>query len=83
MGILIEPVSLISVGSHPITITAIDPTSPDCLIGTISNTALGTTRHRWNLDGLMRDGSAPLNIDVYSDEMKQLVQLAKKLGAPT
>ena len=81
-AILIEQVGGLSVGSHVVEITAIDPTDQDCLIGTIVTSGKGTTREAWNLNGLMRGGSDPVNLDMQSGAFSEVVSLAKKLGAP-
>lgn len=80
-AILIEPVSTQSVGSYPVEIIGIDPTSHDCLIGDITTPGKGKTREAWNLGGLMRGGSAPVNLDMRSDDLQAAVELAKHLGA--
>ena len=82
-AILIEPVNAQSIGSFSVEITAIDPTEHDCLIGTITTPGKGNTREKWNLNGLMRGGSSPVNLDMQSDAFSEVISLAKKLGAPS
>lgn len=82
-SILIERVNTTSVGSHPVEITGIDPTSHDCLVGTINTPGQGLTREVWNLNGIMRNGSSPLNLDIGADELEGVLDLAKFLkGTP-
>jgi len=80
-NILIQPVTTQSIGSYPVVITGIDPTSQDCIIGNITTPGQGVTQERWDLNGLMRGGSSPLNIDIRSDDLSEVISLAKHLGA--
>jgi hypothetical protein len=80
--ILIQPVVTQSIGSFSVEITGIDPTSHDCLIGNITTPGQGVTEESWDLNGLMRGGSAPLNLDIRSDDLAGVISLAKHLGAP-
>lgn len=80
-SILIEPVTSQTIGSYPLEITGIDPTSHDCLVGTLTTPGKGTTREAWNLSGIMRGGSSPLNLDIGADELGAVFDLAKHLRA--
>ena len=79
--LLIAPIEEKSVGGYPVIITGIAPTDHDCIVGKITTPGQQTTGARWNLSGIMRDGTDLCNIDLNSDDLLQVANLAKKLGA--
>jgi hypothetical protein len=77
----IEPIHLTSVGGFDVQITGLEPTDHDCLVGQLLPPRHPSLRARWNLGGVMRGGTQDCNLDMRSNEMIELVQLARNLGA--
>ncbi|CCA89757.1 hypothetical protein PP1Y_Spl19 (plasmid) [Novosphingobium sp. PP1Y] len=77
----IDPIDVTTTGGLSARIDGIDPTNSDCLHGEIlpSNPH---SRVRWDLLGRARDNHDRCNLDMDSDEMRELAELAKRLGAP-
>lgn len=75
----IDPVTLISIGGYQVTIFEIDPTSNDCLKGSIVTLGDGLKSANWNLNGVMRDGSDSCNLDCQAEEFLELARLAQAL----
>lgn len=63
-AILIQPFDITTVGKLSATITGIDPTDHDCLLGTVDGKPA-----RWNSDGTARDWPSAANIDVTDSEV--------------
>lgn len=72
----IDPIVVTTQGGFQATISGIDPSSTDCIKGHIKSDV------RWDLLGRARDNHEDCNIDMQADEMRDLVDLAKRLGAP-
>lgn len=80
-ALAIHPIHTQSRGGYPVIINGLDPSDHDCLVGEISPLS-GRQEARWSLHGIMRGGSDSANLPMDSDDMKELVLLARKLGAP-
>jgi hypothetical protein len=81
--IQIEPIQTQSREGYKVTITGIDPTDRDCIVGEITTSAIGTKRQKWNLNGAATNSPDSCNLNMYdNDDLIDLVELAKKLGAP-
>ncbi len=78
--LLIEPVQTTTRGGHAAEITGIDPTSNNCLSGTV-DTANGKQKQVWNLDGTASNNGDSVNLDKNDDEVADVIDLARKLGA--
>ena len=79
--ILIAPVTASSKGLYKVIIDGVDPTGGDCLKGSITSPNAGKIDGAWDLGGIMRNGSDDCNIDPYDDNVKDVMDLARKLGA--
>jgi hypothetical protein len=79
--VIIEPIDTKSAAGWEVKITGIDPSNSDCIIGTINTPGKGPLRGNWNLYGLLRGGNTDCNLDMRTNEMIDLVALARKLGA--
>lgn len=79
--ITIEPIPTKTTGGYDAKITGIDPTSHDCLKGTIDTPGAGTIKGNWNLGGTCRDSDPKCNLDPRQDEVADAMNTAKELGA--
>jgi len=79
--LLIAPIALVSIGGYAVQITGIEPTNHDCIVGTIQTPGMGLIQGRWNLGGFLRGGTNQTNLDMRSNDMIDLRQLAISLGA--
>jgi hypothetical protein len=77
----IEPINVKSGGGFDVRITGICPTDHNCLHGELSPPGIPLTRERWNMNGIMSGGTGKCNLDMRSNEMIDLVETAKRLGA--
>lgn len=77
-AILISPVQTTTNGGHAATITGIDPTSDDCLIGTVAGIH-GSPDREWNTVGICRGGTDSLNLDPRKPEVTDVIETAKML----
>lgn len=79
--IQIDPVETITEGGEHAFITGIDMNSGDPLNGYIVFSDGTRTNARWGLLGNKRDGHPKLNLDMEKIEMKDLIEVARSLGA--
>ena len=76
----IHPINVTTFGGLAACIDGIDPINSDCLAGEIFP-AGALSRVRWDLLGRARDNNEKCNLDMQTDEMRELIELAKLLGA--
>ena len=79
--VLIEPIKTLSLGGYDVTITGISPADNDCIVGRIDTSGQGLIDGRWDLSGTHRGGIPKTNIDMSTDDLPELVALARQLGA--
>jgi hypothetical protein len=79
--IQIDTINTKSTGGYPVTISGLCPTDHDCIAGAIVTPGTSLTPARWNLSGIMRGGTDKCNLNMSADEMHDLGELAKRLGA--
>lgn len=79
--IKIKPIEVQSRGGYPVVITGISPTHHDCISGTIETPGAGTIDGQWDLSGYLRGGTDPCNLDTSLEELADLFQLSRQLGA--
>ncbi len=77
----IHPIEIYSKGRNRVLITGISPTDHDCIVGEMWTKLEGPIPSVWNLSGLRRGGTHESNIDMSSEELKDLSKLAVQLGA--
>lgn len=78
--LLIAPINVKSKGGYRVRITGLNPTDHDCIVGEITPPS-GPIQARWNLSGLMRNGSDECNLVMNSEELSDLKLTAEKLWA--
>jgi hypothetical protein len=80
--IKIEPLVVQSLGGNRVHILGLRPTYQDCIVGEYW-TKKGDGPHSavWDLSGLMRGGTDPLNLSMKGEELAELAELAIQLGA--
>ena len=80
-NILNEPIKVQSLGGSPVKITGVDPSTNHCIVGTITYPGKkAPEKVAWDLNGVMRGGDEPLNLDMRIDELKDLTILIRHLG---
>lgn len=79
--IKIEPISVTSNGGYQVVLSGISPTYHDCIIGEIDTPGMGKVSGEWNLSGIMRGGTSDCSLDMRVDELRELGDLARALGA--
>ncbi len=80
--IKIEPFAVKSLGDNRVVIVGLRPTYQDCIVGEYW-TKEGDGPHSavWDLSGIMRGGTDPLNLRMNDEELEGLAKLAIQLGA--
>lgn len=79
----IDPIVTQSLGGWNVTLTGIDVTSHDFIIGVIVTPGLGPIEGQWNDSGLRRGGNSPTDsLDIKAPVIADLISTGKKLGAP-
>lgn len=79
--ITINPVTTKTTKGFAATVTGIDPTNCDCLIGEIVTPGKGLIEVRWSLGGICRDTHESCNLDMRENENSNLRDTALRLGA--
>lgn len=80
-SLLIEPIQTKSQGGYEVTLTSIDPSDSDCIIGEITSQGAEKQSSQWNRNGTMRDGTVGGNLNMNEDQLLELGNLLDKLGA--
>lgn len=75
----IHPIHTQSLQGYSVLINGLAPTDHDCIVGEIT-LPNGLKQAQWNLSGIMRGGSDACNLRMKSDDLEELVGLARKLG---
>ena len=75
--IKIEPIEITTAGGIKVTVSGIDPTSSDCIIGTLDRQHLPSAR--WDMFGVCRDNSPDCNFDIHNDDFLDIVQTIKAI----
>jgi len=80
--IKIEPLAVQSLGGNRVVITGLSPTYQHCIVGEywIKGVDIPISAV-WDLSGIMRGGTDPLNIRMNGQELAELANLAIQLGA--
>ena len=80
--IKIERLAAQSLGGNRVVITGLRPTYQDCIVGEywIKEVDIPISAV-WDLSGIMRGGTDPLNLRMNCEELAELANLAIQLGA--
>ena len=80
--IKIEPLAVQSLGGNRVVINGLRPTDKDCIVGEywIKEVDVPISAF-WDLSGIMRGGTDPLNLRMNGEELAELANLAIQLGA--
>ena len=79
--VLIEPIHTQTSGGYSAELNAIDPTAHDCIVGVIDTPGEGKKAVNWDLGGMCRDNDPSCNLDTHADEIADVFDTAKILGA--
>lgn len=82
-NIIIKTVNTKTSGGFDAQIISINPTTSDCLEGTVQSPGMGVKTVHWDLGGRCRDHHDSLNLDMRNDEMRDVRETAIRLGAST
>jgi hypothetical protein len=77
----IQPVEVYSRGRYRVLITGIRPLDDNCFVGEMWNGLDGPNPSVWDMNGFRLGGAGDSNLDMNSEELKELAELAVQLGA--
>ena len=75
--IKIEPIETTTAGGIKATLSGIDPTSSDCIIGTLGREHRSSAR--WDIYGICRDNPQDCNFDIHNDDFQDIAQTIKAI----
>jgi hypothetical protein len=77
----IQPIEVYSKGRYRVLITGIRPLDENCFIGEMWNGLDGPNPSVWDLNGFRLGGAGDSSLDMETDELRELAELAVHLGA--